>query len=137
MNKWNAGFRCSAVRQLLAAPSMGQRGGSSYLYNQERCIAGAQGAGPDDFDCAVRTRLANDRHCSPPFLEGEHSPQNVSRLDNGTKPTILTPDALTGLRERIKTPPDDGGLWSGPKIARWLAKSHGSRLSMISADGTL
>jgi hypothetical protein len=26
---------------------------------------------------------------------------------------------------------DDGGLWSGPKIARWLAKFHGSRLSMI------
>jgi hypothetical protein len=35
------------------------------------------------------------------------------------------PDALTALRERIKTPPDDGGLWSGPKIARGLAKFHG------------
>lgn len=28
-------------------------------------------------------------------------------------------------KERIKTPPDDGGLWSGPKIARWLAAFHG------------
>ncbi len=27
--------------------------------------------------------------------------------------------------ERIKTPPDDGGIWTGPKIARWLAKFHG------------
>src|SRR6516164_6501431 len=49
------------------------------------------------------------------------------RVHNGTKPTILTPEALAALKERIKTPPDDGGLWSGPKIARWLAKFHGVR----------
>jgi hypothetical protein len=47
--------------------------------------------------------------------------------NNGTKPTILTPGPLTALKERIKTPPHDGGLWSGPKIARWLAKFHGVR----------
>ena len=47
------------------------------------------------------------------------------RSHNGTKPTILTADALAALKERIKTPPDDGGLWTGPKIARWLAKFHG------------
>jgi hypothetical protein len=29
------------------------------------------------------------------------------------------------LKERLKTPPDDGGLWTGPKIARWLAAYHG------------
>src|SRR5262252_7613426 len=40
------------------------------------------------------------------------------RSRNATKPTILTPDALAALTERIKTPPDDGGLWTGPKIAR-------------------
>jgi hypothetical protein len=38
---------------------------------------------------------------------------------------ILTPEALAALKERIKTPPDDGGLWTGPKIARWFAKFHG------------
>src|SRR6266581_2157729 len=47
------------------------------------------------------------------------------RIHNGTKPTILTPAALAALKERIKTPPDDGGLWTGPKIARWLARFHG------------
>jgi transposase len=47
------------------------------------------------------------------------------RIHNGTKPTILTPEALAALKERIKTAPDDGGLWTGPKIARWLAKFHG------------
>jgi len=47
------------------------------------------------------------------------------RIHNGTEPTILTLAALAELRERIKMPPDDGGLWTGPKIARCLAKFHG------------
>lgn len=49
------------------------------------------------------------------------------RVHNGTTPTILTPEALAALKERIQTAPDGGGLWSGPKIARWLAKFHGLR----------
>jgi hypothetical protein len=47
------------------------------------------------------------------------------RIHNGTKPTILTPAALAALKKRIKKPPNDGGLWTGPKIARWLARFHG------------
>ena len=47
------------------------------------------------------------------------------RVHNGTKPTILTAEALAALKARIKTSPDDGGLWTGPKIARWLAQFHG------------
>jgi len=59
------------------------------------------------------------------YNEGGPDRLGDQRVDNGTKPTILTPDALAALKERIKTPPDDGGLWTGPKIARWLAKFHG------------
>jgi transposase len=47
------------------------------------------------------------------------------RAGNGAQPAILTEEALTSLKERLKTPPDDGGLWSGPKVARWLARFHG------------
>lgn len=47
------------------------------------------------------------------------------RAGNGAAPKLLTPAALAALRERIKTPPDNGGLWSGPKVARWLARFHG------------
>jgi len=47
------------------------------------------------------------------------------RAGNGARPRILTPKALEALKERIKTAPPDGGLWSGPKIARWLAGFHG------------
>ncbi len=50
------------------------------------------------------------------------------RVHNGTPPRILTVAALAGLRERIRRPPDDGGQWTGPKIARWLAEFHGLKL---------
>jgi transposase len=59
------------------------------------------------------------------YDEGGPEALGDQRVHNGTKPTILTPEALAGLKERIETPPDDGGLWTGPKIARWLAKFHG------------
>jgi transposase len=59
------------------------------------------------------------------YNEGGAGTLGDQRSHNGTKPTILTPDALAALKERIKTLPDDGGLWTGPKIARWLAKFHG------------
>ena len=56
----------------------------------------------------------------------EHGPDCLGdrRLSNGTAPAILTPEALASLKERLKTPPDDGGLWTGPKVARWLASFH-------------
>ena len=32
---------------------------------------------------------------------------------------------LEALRERLKTPPDGGGIWGGPKVARWSAARRG------------
>jgi transposase len=59
----------------------------------------------------------------------EQGPDRLSdrRLGNGAAPAILTPEALAALKERLKTPPDEGGLWTGPKVARWLAKFHGRK----------
>jgi transposase len=59
------------------------------------------------------------------YNEGGPEALGDRRAGNGASPKILTPAALAALKERIRTPPDDGGLWSGPKIARWLAQFHG------------
>ena len=47
------------------------------------------------------------------------------RRRNGRAASMLTKDVLTALAERVRTPPDDGGLWSGPKVAAWMARHLG------------
>jgi transposase len=59
------------------------------------------------------------------YNEGGPDRLGDQRAGNGTQATILTPEALAALRERLASPPGDGGQWTGPKIARWLAAFHG------------
>ena len=47
------------------------------------------------------------------------------RRGNGAKATILTAEVLDTLRERLKTPPDDGGVWSSRKVAAVMAAELG------------
>lgn len=47
------------------------------------------------------------------------------RRHNGRAPSILKPELLEGLKGRLETPPGDGGLWTGPKVAAWMAGELG------------
>ena len=47
------------------------------------------------------------------------------RRRNGRTASLLTPDLLAALAERLREPPEDGGLWSGPKVAAWMARHLG------------
>jgi transposase len=47
------------------------------------------------------------------------------RRGNGAKPKILTPEILAMLRERVKAPPDDGGIWTAKKVAAVIAAALG------------
>ena len=47
------------------------------------------------------------------------------RRRNGRTASVLTPDLLAALAERLQEPPDDAGLWSGPKVAAWMARHLG------------
>jgi transposase len=58
------------------------------------------------------------------YNEGGPERLGDQRVHNGTEPSILTSAALEALKQRLRAPPDDGGQWTGPKIARWLAKFH-------------
>ncbi len=39
--------------------------------------------------------------------------------------SLLTPALLAALAKRVRRPPDDGGLWTGPKVAAWMARRLG------------
>ena len=47
------------------------------------------------------------------------------RRRNGRAATLLTDEVLSALAERVRTPPADGGLWSGRKVAAWIARHLG------------
>ncbi len=47
------------------------------------------------------------------------------RRGNGAKPRLLTPEMLARLQERVRTPPEDGGVWSCGKVAAFLAAELG------------
>jgi len=62
------------------------------------------------------------------------------RRNAGAKP-LLSADDLEALRERLKAPPDDGGVWTGPEgraldrgAARAGARACAARLGGAEAD---
>jgi transposase len=47
------------------------------------------------------------------------------RRRNGRSPSVLKPDLLDKLQDRLREPPLDGGLWTSPKVAAWMASEFG------------
>ena len=47
------------------------------------------------------------------------------RRRNGRAASVLTAAVLAALAERLKAPPEDGGRWTGPKVALWMARQLG------------
>jgi transposase len=47
------------------------------------------------------------------------------RRRNGALATILKPELLAKLRDRLRDPPPDSGLWSSRKVAAWMADELG------------
>src|SRR4028119_1927311 len=42
------------------------------------------------------------------------------RRRNGKAASLLTPELLAALAERLERPPEDGGVWGGPQGAAWM-----------------
>ena len=64
-------------------------------------------------------QLAARHNASGPGALGDR------RRRNGRPASLLTPELLAALAERLKRPPEDGGVWSGPKVAAWMARRLG------------
>jgi transposase len=43
------------------------------------------------------------------------------RRGNGRTASVLTAAVLAALAERLRAPPEDGGRWTGAKVALWMA----------------
>jgi Homeodomain-like domain len=56
-----------------------------------------------------------------------HGPDALGdqRRRNGRAASVLTPALLSALAERLRAPPADGGRWTGPKVAIWMARHLG------------
>ena len=56
-----------------------------------------------------------------------HGPEALGdqRRRNGRAASLLRETVLVALAERLRTPPDNGGLWSGAKVAAWMARHLG------------
>ena len=50
---------------------------------------------------------------------GDHRHHNA-----GASP-LLSPDQEAELLDALQKPPPDGGVWSGPKVAAWIAQKKG------------
>ena len=47
------------------------------------------------------------------------------RRRTGASSSVLKPDLLEKLKARLLNPPPDGGLWTSPKVAAWMAGELG------------
>src|SRR5215472_1669958 len=55
---------------------------------------------------------------------GEQAIRDHRRLQKGAPP-LLSPEQQQELDQVLNQPPVDGGLWTGPKVAAWMAERLG------------
>ena len=61
--------------------------------------------------------------------QGKASVENGRKhRHSGGKAALLNDNQLAQLRAALEQPPDDGGLWSGPKVARWIEQRTGQKV---------
>ncbi|NJL51489.1 MAG: helix-turn-helix domain-containing protein [Hydrococcus sp. SU_1_0] len=57
--------------------------------------------------------------------EGIKNQKNKKRKQSGGRKSLLTKQQLEKLKKELELKPDDGGIWTGTKVARWIEKETG------------
>ena len=57
--------------------------------------------------------------------KGVENLKNQYRQHKGAKKSLLTELQLEKLGKELESKPLDGGMWTGPKVARWIEKETG------------
>lgn len=57
--------------------------------------------------------------------EGVKNPKNKRRKQSGGRKSLLTKKQFEKLKQELESQSDDGGVWTGTKVARWIEKETG------------
>ena len=57
--------------------------------------------------------------------EGVKNCRKKPKKHRGGKKPLLTEEQLEKLSEKLESKPSDGGIWTGPKVARWIEQETG------------
>lgn len=57
--------------------------------------------------------------------EGVKNQRNKERQPIGGKKALLKEEQVLKLKKALESRPSDGGIWTGPKVARWIEKETG------------
>lgn len=57
--------------------------------------------------------------------KGVENLKNKNREHRGAKQPLLTEEDLKKLSQELESRPSDGGIWTGPKVARWIEREKG------------
>lgn len=60
--------------------------------------------------------------------EGTTGIKNRSQRGQPSPRSLLTPDQQAELKQILQDPPLEGGRWTGPKVAHWIAAKTGKQI---------
>jgi transposase len=63
------------------------------------------------------------------YNEGGPEALEDQRHFNPGQPRLLRPKQEAALEQQLRAPPEDGGLWSGPQVARWISHQLGRQVA--------
>ncbi|MEM8642334.1 MAG: winged helix-turn-helix domain-containing protein [Cyanobacteria bacterium P01_G01_bin.54] len=85
-----------------------------------------------DYQLTEATKIVGLNYTYGHELVQRYNKKGIEGVKNGRKQkraprtnAILNKEQREELRERLKTPPEDGELWTGPKVARWMEEVTG------------
>ena len=76
-------------------------------------------------------QLARRYNASGPQALGDHRHQNPGARDRA----LLTAEQQEELKEALKKPPPDGGMWNSPKVGEWIEGRTGKVLTQKKQRG--
>ena len=68
------------------------------------------------------------RHIAQRYREAGPAGLAARRRPTAGAAPLLTPAHQRELQQVLQVPPEDGGVWTGPKVARWMAAKTGRRV---------